>query len=55
MDQVEANKHTLEQSYKARVADLEQKLSETSAKLLRYNKELLKAQEEDNTVVCLLV
>ena len=41
----------LEQSYKATIAHLEQKLSETSGELSLYNKELLKAQEDDTSMV----
>ena len=44
----------LEQSYKATIAHLEQKLSETSGQLLLYNKELLKAQDDTSTVHTLL-
>lgn len=45
---------TLEQSYKAKIVDLEQKLSETSDELSLYNKELLKAQEDDISMVYIL-
>ena len=52
-DKVEADKMKLEQSYKAKIVELEQQLSETSSELSMYNKELLQAQE-DISLVCII-
>ena len=52
-DKVEADKMKLEQSYNAKIVDLEQQLSKTSGELSIYNKELLQAQE-DISLVCII-
>ena len=38
---------TLDQSYKAKVADLERRLSDTTKELSHFNKQLQKAQDDD--------
>jgi len=46
-DNVEAEKIVLDNSYKTQIADLEQKLAETSGELSHFHKELQKAQDDD--------
>ena len=54
-DRVEAEKMTLDRSHKARIADLELKLSQSSEELSHFHKELQETQDDDITLVCILL
>ena len=54
-DKIEAEKMTLDQSHKERIADLEQKLSQSYKKSSHFHTKLQKAQDDDITLVCILL
>ena len=54
-DKLEVEKMTLDQSYKVKVADLEQRLSDTTKELSHFNKQLQKLQDDDVPLVNIIL